>query len=65
MEELQQQVTTLKVKEATLTQSNAEVNQLFQELNARQTDVEAESRRTKEEVGGSSSSHFEGFWRII
>uniref|UniRef100_A0A674P0R5 Coiled-coil domain containing 30 n=1 Tax=Takifugu rubripes TaxID=31033 RepID=A0A674P0R5_TAKRU len=50
VEELQQQVTTLKVKEATLTQNNAEVNQLFQELNARQTDVEAESRRTKEEV---------------
>lgn len=65
MEELQQQVTTLKVMEATLTQNNAEVNQLFQELNARQTDVEAESRRTKEEVGGSSSSHSEGFWRII
>lgn len=65
MEELQQQVTSLKVKEATLTQNNVEVNQLFQELNARQTHVEAESRRTKEEVGGSSSSRFEGFWRII
>lgn len=61
MEELQQQVTSLKVKEATLTQNNAEVNQLFQELNARQTHVEAESRRNKEEVGGSNSSHFEGF----
>lgn len=65
MEKLQQQVTTLKVTEATLTQNNAEVNQLFQELKARQTDVEAENRKTKEEVGGSSSSHCDGFWRMI
>ncbi|CAF96642.1 unnamed protein product [Tetraodon nigroviridis] len=49
-EELQQQVTTLKVKEATLTHTNAEVNQLFQELNARLGDVESEHRKTKEEV---------------
>lgn len=56
MEELQQHVTTLKVKEATLTKTNTEVNQLFQELNTRLTDVEAEHRKTKEEVRDSSSS---------
>lgn len=65
MEELQQQVTTLKVKEATLTRNNTEVTQHFQELNTRLTDVEAEGRKTKEEVRGSNPSHFEGFWRTI
>lgn len=55
MEELQQQVTSLKVKEATLTESNAEVDQRFQELNARLTDMETEHRKTKEEVRDSTS----------
>lgn len=50
MEELQQHVTVLKVKEATLTKTNAEVNQLFQELNTRLADVETEHRETKAEV---------------
>lgn len=59
MEELQQQVTALKVKEATLTKTNAEVNQLFQELNTRLADVETEHRKTKEEVSDSTSSGFE------
>lgn len=59
MEELQQQVTGLKVKEATLTESNAEVNQRFQELNARLTDVETEHRKTKEEVRDSTSTVLE------
>lgn len=65
MEELQQHVTTLKVKETTLTQTNAEVNQLFQELNTRLTDVEAEHRKTKGEVRNSSSSDSESFWEPI
>lgn len=65
MEELQQQVTTLEVKEATLTKSNAEATQRFQELNTQLTDVEAEGRKTKEEVRGSNPSHFEGIWRTI
>lgn len=55
VEELQQQVAGLKVKEATLTESNAEVDQRFQELNARLTDVETEHRKTKEEVRDSTS----------
>lgn len=65
MEELQQQVTTLKVKEATLTKNNAEATQRCQELNTHLTDVETEERKTKEEVRGSNPSHFEGLWRTI
>lgn len=58
MKELQQQVTTLKVKEATLSKTHAEGNQLFQELNTRLAVMEAEHRKTKEEVRDSSSSGF-------
>lgn len=64
MEELQQQVSALKAKEATLTKTNAEVNQLFQELNTRLADVETEHRKSKEEVRDSRSSGFKLFWKL-
>lgn len=60
-EELQQQVRSLRLSEATMNRTNAELSHRAQQLETRLTVLETELSKARDEVRGSSGSRSKGF----